>query len=141
MTARTALTPVQLVGDGAISEGSGTSIAGLVSAGATIAAPPGPNRVLLIVNNSYSAAKNVTVRAGGSGVTAAGATAVAVPFEAAAAGDLVVNVAASGTQVIALATSARFTQADGSLSIDFDTAMTGTITVLALPNSHLQDGF
>jgi hypothetical protein len=141
MTARTAITPVQLVPDGAISEGSGTSIAGLVAAGATIAAPPGPNKLVIIVNNSATASKNLTVRAGGNGVTASGGTNPGVPFEAATVGDLVVAVGASGTQVVTPTTSARYTQADGSLSLDFDSGMTGTIWVLQLPNSHIVEGF
>jgi hypothetical protein len=133
MTARTALTPVDLVQDGAVSEGSGTSIAGLVAGGAYIADPPGPNKVFLIVNNSDTAAHNVTVRAGGNGNTAAGGTNPGVPFEAATVGDLVTSVAASGTEVIGPFTTDRFTQADGSLSIDFASGFTGTIWVLQYP--------
>jgi hypothetical protein len=141
MTARTALTPVVLVQDGNVSEGSGTSIAALVSPGATVAAPPGPNHVFLIVNNTATAAHNVTVRAGGNGVTAAGGTAVAVPFEGATVGDLVTSVAASGTQLIGPLTTDRFTQADGSLSIDFDAGTTGSIWVIQPPNRHLAADF
>lgn len=141
MTARTALTPTSLVQDGGVAEGSGTSIAGLVSAGATIAAPPGPNKIFLLVNNSATAAKNVTIRAGGNGNTASGGTNPGVPFEAATVGDLAVSVASSGTSLIGPFTSSRFTQADGSMSIDFDAGTTGTIWVFQMPNQHIVDGF
>jgi hypothetical protein len=141
MTARTQLTPTALVQDGAVAEPAGTSIAGLISAGAYVAAPPGPNKVFLIVSNSATAAFSVTVRAGGNGNTAAGGTNPGVPFEGATLGDLVTSVAASGTQLIGPLTSDRFTQADGTMSIDFAASMTGTIAVIQLPNQHIVDGF
>jgi hypothetical protein len=141
MTARTALTPTALVQDGSVAEGAGTAIAGLVAAGATVASPPGPNKVILLVNNTATASKNVTVRAGGSGNTAAGGTNPGVPFEAATVGDLVTAVSASGTLFIGPLSSARFTQADGSMSIDFDSGTTGTIWVFQLPNQHIVEGF
>ena len=134
MTARTALTPVGLVQDGAVSEGAGTAIAGLVAGGAYVADPPGPFRVFLLVNNSGASAANVTVRAGGSGTTASGGTNPGVPFTDATVGDLVTSVAASGTEVIGPFTTDRFCQADGSLSVDFAGGMTGTIWVFAYPN-------
>lgn len=132
MAARTQLTPVQLTQDGAVSEGAGTAIAGLVADGAYVASPPGPNKILVIVDNSYTAAVDVTLRAGGSGNDAAGNANPGVPFESAALGDLVVSVPASGTYVFWPATTDRFTQADGSMSIDFGAGMTGTIWVLEL---------
>lgn len=131
MTARTALTPVVLVTDGSVSEGSGTALP--PTGGAYILDPPGPNRLFLLVNNTYSAAENVTVRAGGNGVTASGGTNPGVPFEAATVGDLVVSVPSSGTVLIGPFTTDRFTQADGSISIDFAAAITGTIWVLQYP--------
>jgi hypothetical protein len=141
MTARTALTPVQLVQDGSVAEGNGTSIAALVAAGATVASPPGPNRVMLRVNNSDTAAHNVTVRAGGNGVTAAGGANPGVPFEAATVGDLVTSVPASSTVEIGPLTSARFTQADGSMSIDFAAGFTGAIWVLRQPALQIAEAF
>lgn len=141
MTARTALTPTALVQDGAVAEPAGTSIAGLIAAGAYVASPPGPNKVFLIVANTAGAAYAVTVRAGGNGNTASGGTNPGVPFEGAAVGDLVTSVAASGTQMIGPLTSDRFTQADGTMSIDFAASMTGTIAVIQLPNPHIVDGF
>lgn len=132
MTARTVLTPVQQVADGGVALGAGTAIAGLVTPGATV--DPGPKGMKIQVANSDSGGPhNVTVRAGGNGVTASGGTNPGVPFEAATKGDLVVAVPASSTQVITLSESARFTQADGSLSIDFAAGFTGTVWVLAAP--------
>lgn len=137
MTARTQLTPVQMVRDGGVAEGAGTSIAGLVAAGAYVADPPGPNYVFLVVNNSDSSPHNVIVRAGGSGVIASGAAAVAVPFEQATVGDLTQAVANAATEFIGPFTTDRFTQADGSLSIDFSSGFTGTIWVMAMPYNAL----
>jgi hypothetical protein len=131
--ARTALTPVQLVLDGSVAEGAGTAIAGLVAGGAYIADPPGPNHIILIVNNSGAGAANVTVRAGGNGVTVSGGANPGVAFEPATVGDEVTSVAAAGTVVLGPFTTARVTQADGSLSLDFAVGMTGTVWVLALP--------
>ena len=144
MTARTQITPLSLVQDGGVAEGSGTTInSTLVTDGAYIAAPPGPNKVFLIVENTYSSsALNVTVRAGGNGVTASGGTNPGVPFEGATVGDLVVSVAENGgISMIGPFTSDRFTQADGSLSIDFETAFTGTIWAFQLPNLHIAEDF
>jgi hypothetical protein len=134
MTARTAITPTMLVVDGATAEGSGTSIAGLVTGGAYIADPPGPYRVFFLVANSDSgAAHSVTVRAGGNGNTAAGGTNPGVPFEGATVGDLVTSIAASGTELVGPFTTDRFCQADGSLSVDFSAGFTGTIWVYQWP--------
>jgi len=133
MTARTQLTPLQMVQDGGVAEGAGTAIAGLVAGGAYVADPPGPNHLFLIVNNSYTSPETVTVRAGGNGNTASGGANPGVPFEQATVGDLVVTVANSATELIGPLTTGRFTQADGSVSIDFAAALTGTIWVVALP--------
>lgn len=140
MAARTALTPVQLVADNGTSEGSGTSVAGLVSAGATVASggsSPGPFRLVLIANNTAGTSQNVIVRASRSGVDANGNTQTNLPqntvFTHATLGDLTVAVAASGTQVIPIQDTDRFTQDDGSMSIDFSGGFTGTIWVLRLP--------
>lgn len=133
MAARTALTPVAMSENGNVAEGAGTAIAGLVTNGATVADPPGPNKVFLIVNNSAVAAHNVTIRAGGSGNGADGNPAAAVPYAEAKQGDLVCSVAASATDLIGPFETDRFKQADGSLSIDFDATLTGTIWVVQLP--------
>lgn len=136
MTARTALTPVQLVNDNGVAEGAGTSIAGLVAAGATVAAP-GPFRLLVIVTNSDTNPHNLIVRASRSGNDASGNAQTNLPqntvFTQATLGDLTVAVAASATQVVVLETTDRFTQDDGSLSLDFSSGFTGTVWVLRMP--------
>jgi len=137
MTARTALTPIVLGQDGSVALGSGTSIAGLVSGGAYVADPPGPNKVFLLVDNTYSAAENVTVRAGGNGTTASGGTNPGVPFDSAPVGDLVVSCTNGAYTLIGPFTSDRYTQADGSLSIDFASALTGTIWVIQNPENGI----
>jgi len=112
MTARTQITPLSLVQDGGVAEGSGTTI------------------------------NSTLVTDGGNGVTASGGTNPGVPFEGATVGDLVVSVAENGgISMIGPFTSDRFTQADGSLSIDFETAFTGTIWAFQLPNLHIAEDF
>jgi hypothetical protein len=138
--ARTALTPIELVQDGSVAEGSGTPISGLVSGGAYIQDPPGPNQVaLLVANSDGSNAHTVTVRAGGNGVTASGGTNPGVPFSNATLGDLAESVPASGTSWVGPFTSDRYTQADGTLSIDFDSGFTGTIWVIQMPELGIAD--
>jgi hypothetical protein len=143
MAARTALTPVQLVADGNVAAGS----SGTVDAanGNTVAWNPsgspaiwGPNRVLIVVTNGDSASHSITVRASGSGVTAAGATQVNpapsnTVFTQATLGDLTVAVAASATQVIGPLTSDRFAQADGSMSLDWTASTSMSVWIYQLP--------
>jgi hypothetical protein len=137
MAARTAIVPVQLVNDNGVSQGAGTTIAGaLVTNGATIPAP-GPYNILLVVNNTFTSPANITIRASRSGVDAGGNTQANVPgnvvFTAATIGDLVVSVPNAGTVAIPIWTTDRFTQDDGSLSLDFGASMTGTVYVYRLP--------
>jgi hypothetical protein len=137
MTARTALTPVVLVQDGSVALGAGTAIAGLVSGGAYVADPPGPNKVAILIDNTYTAAENVTIRAGGNGNTASGGTNPGVPFDSAPVGDLVVSCPNGAYTFIGPLTTDRYTQADGSLSIDFAGALTGTIWVIQQPENGI----
>lgn len=133
MAARTALTPITLNNDTGTAQGSGTAIAGLVSAGATVPSP-GPYKALVVVNNSGASAANVTIRASRSGVDASGNaqsnSMSNTVFTAATTGDLTVSVAAAATVFIPVTNTDRFTQDDGSMSIDFAAGMTGTIWVL-----------
>jgi hypothetical protein len=138
MTARTALTPTVLVRDSDVADPAGTSIAGLVAGGAYVADFPGPNHVIIRVDNTDSSAHNFTVRAGGNGNTAAGGTNPGVPFEAATVGDLVVSVGATSTAWFGPFTTDRFTQSDGSLSVDFASGFTGTISVFQMPYSGIE---
>lgn len=130
MTARTAITPIALVNDAGVAAGAGTNVD--ASNGMTVASP-GPFNVIVRVDNGDSASHTVTVRAGGSGVTASGAAAVAVPYTQATVGDLVVTVGAGASQFIPIATTDRFTQADGSLSLDFSSATSMKVWVFQLP--------
>lgn len=121
MTARTVLTPIALTRDTGNALGAGTTPD--AANGNTIASP-GPNKLKLLVHNGDTAAHTVTIRASGSGVTAAGAAQVNpapsnTVFTQATLGDLVVSVAASAYAEIGPLTTDRFTQADGSLSIDY----------------------
>lgn len=130
MAARTAITPIALIRDGGVSAGAGTAVD--ATNGMTVAAP-GPYKVLIRVDNGDTASHTVTLRAGGSGVTASGGAAVAVPFTNATVGDLVVTVANAGSQIIEVDTTGRFTQADGSLSLDFSAATAMKVWVFQLP--------
>lgn len=130
MTARAAITPIALVNDAGTAAGAGTSVN--ASAGMTVASP-GPYQVIVRVDNGDASSHTVTVRAGGSGNTASGGAAVATPFTQATIGDLVVTVAAGASQFIPISNTDRFTQADGSLSLDFSSATSMTVWVFQLP--------
>jgi len=131
-TARTVLTPIDLTADSA-------SVITTVAAVATMTVPdPGGFRALIQVTNGSDAAVNVTVRASGNGVNAAGnAQPAAEPWNTvytqSTVGDLVVSVAAGDTVVIPVVTTDRFTQPDGSLSIDFASITDMTVVVLREP--------
>lgn len=124
---RTALTQSLLAPNSNLSDAtSGGSVLGttidstLVSNGATIAAGVSPEHLVLLVSNTTAGAKNVTLRAGNR-------------FQG-GAGDLVLPVAAApGMAWLGPFASARILQADGSLSIDFDSGFTGSIKALKFP--------
>ena len=75
------------------------------------------------VTNSAGAAKNVTVKAGAK-----------PPAVRSGIGDLVVAVAAGADKMLCLE-SARFAQADGSINVDFEAGMTGTISAVSIPKA------
>src|ERR1700683_802451 len=133
MTARTQLSLISQSTNGGQALGSGTSIAGLVAAGAYIADPPGPNGVMFLVENSAGSSQTVTVRAGGNGTTASGSTNPGSPFTEATQTDLQYPVAAGATQWIGPFESDRGTQSAGSLSSDFTAGVHDTIWPLQLP--------
>jgi hypothetical protein len=138
MGARTAITPVALTHDAFTAEGSGNSAD--ATNGNTIA-DPGPNHLLLIIANAGTAARTVTVRASSSGNDATGAAQSSQPWNTvytqATRGDLVVTAAAGTTYVVPPLTSDRFTQPDGSLSLDYDAATGLTVYAFALPYNRL----
>jgi hypothetical protein len=126
--ARTVLTATQLPNNGGVSVG-----AGVVPdhANGNIVASPGPFRSLIIVANSGSAV-NLIVRASGyQGVSTGAANSGYVtgqyqPFATASTGDLTVSLTANVTTVVDFEQDEeRFTQADGSMWLDW-----GTVTNL-----------
>jgi hypothetical protein len=125
--ARTNLPTHSLVPNGAIAAPAGTAIDatnGMNIVFPTTGIPAGPNGadLFLIVNNTYTAAENVTIDAG-----------VNPPAFRNGIGALVVSVGASGTEYIGPFDTARFAQSDGSLNLDFGAAMTGTVTAIIMP--------
>lgn len=123
--ARTAVTPAQLVKDTVVAPTSTTINTTLVTNGVTIAAARF-GRLVIRVANSDTNPHNLLVRAapdvpGNSGAWMAGQ------------GDLTVAVAASSTVELTGVDSARFSQPDGSLLVDFSSGFTGAIETLLRP--------
>lgn len=124
--ARTAIVPRALTKNGNLigTTGATTIDSTLVTAGVTIANVK-PERLLLRVTNTEGSTNTVTVKAGDN-----------PPALRAGQGDLVVTVAAtSGVQFIGPLESDKYLQSDGSLEIDLETGMTGTIDALYWPRS------
>ncbi len=129
---RTTLTAVQLPGTG----GASGSLAAPDATNGNIVASPGPFKALVIVTNTGSAA-SLYVRASGYQGSASGAanasyvTSQYQPFATASTGDLTVALAASETTVVDLdRDTGRFTQADGSMWLDWSTASGLTVMVV-----------
>lgn len=122
--ARTAVVPRALVKNSNLNGATGptTIDSTLVTNGVTIANAK-PERTLIRVANTEGSTNVVTLRAGDN-----------PPALRAGQGDLAVTVAAtSGVQYLGPFESDKYLQDDGSLSIDFESGMTGTIDVLLLP--------
>lgn len=119
---RTAVTPAQGVINGGTAPTSTTIDSTLVTNGVTIADAV-PEKLVIRVNNSATAAKSVIIRAGTS----------LYPAVESGLGDLTVAVGASATVELTALESARFLQPDGSLSIDFASGTTGTLETLYRP--------
>lgn len=103
----------------AIDAANGMNIA--LASGAIPAAPTARNLFLRVANTAASA-KNVIVRAG-----------ALPPAFRSGLGDLTVNVTNATTKWIGPLESSRFSQADGSINVDFDAGTTGTITAFLAP--------
>jgi hypothetical protein len=130
MAARTAIVPIAVVNNNGTAGGVGTAVD--AANGMTVSA--GPFKTLIRVDNTDASSHTFTVRAGGSGVTASGGAAAPTPFTQATVGDATVTVAATtGSQVFWVLDTDRFTQADGSLSIDFAAATGMKIWAYQLP--------
>lgn len=136
MTARTALTPVALARDAGVTNPAAVTVD---AANGNTVADPGPFKVILLVTNTDGSAHTCTVRATGSGVTAAGAAQVNpapsnTVYAQGTVGDLVVSVpATSGSVVIGPFSTDRFAQSDGSLSLDWSSATGMKVAVLRTP--------
>lgn len=133
MAARTALTPVQMVRDGSVTNPTASSVD--ATNGNTVA-DPGPYKVTLLLTNTDGSPHTCTVRATGNGVTASGATQTnpapsGTVYAQSTLGDLVITVpATSGSLVAGPFTTDRFAQADGSLSLDWSSATGMKVAVL-----------
>lgn len=119
--ARTDITPVSRVHNSSIVEPTGTTIdATLVTNGVRIL-KPNTRTIEIVVANTAVADKIVTLKAGNVGGGAIKRS----------QGDLTLTVVATtGVRRIGPLESARFSQADGSLWVDFAAGTTGTIKVI-----------
>jgi hypothetical protein len=117
---RTAVTPAQGTRNGGVTPTSTTIDSTLVTNGVVIA-DADPEKLVIRVANTHSAAHAVTVRAGDT----------IYPAILSGEGDLAVTVAlTSGVTEFAALDSMRFLQSDGSLLIDFATGFTGTLETM-----------
>jgi hypothetical protein len=127
--ARTVLTALQLPGVG----GASAALAAPDATNGNIIASPGPFKALIVVTNTGSA-QSLYVRAGGyQGVPTGAANSGYVidqyqPIATASIGDLTVALAADETTVVDLdQDTGRFTQADGSVWLDWSAATAPTV--------------
>jgi hypothetical protein len=134
--ARTALTATQLANVGGVSAGAGVAPD---ATNGNIVVSPGPFRSLIVIDNTGSSA-SLYIRASGYQGTPTGAansgyvTAQYQPFATASTGDLTVTLTASVYTVVDLEQDPeRFTQADGSLWLDWSTSTDITVLMLQRP--------
>ena len=123
---RTAIVPRALSKNSNLNGATGATTidATLVTNGVTVANAK-PERMLIRVTNTEGSTNTVTIKAGDN-----------PPALRAGQGDLVVTLAATtGVQFIGPFESDKYLQDDGSLSIDFETGMTGAIDILTWPRS------
>lgn len=137
--ARTALTPVSLTRNAGSSLGTGATPD--ATNGNIVAGPVGPFHLGILVLNADSANHNLIVRAGGYQGSATGAansgyvTGQYQPFAQASVGDLTISCLHTGggyTLIEALETD-RFSQADGSLWLDWAASTSMTVWVFQKP--------
>jgi hypothetical protein len=123
---RTAVVPRALTKNSGLNGATGATTidSTLVTNGVTIANAK-PERLLIRVANTEASTNTVTVKAGDNPPALRGGQ-----------GDLVVTVAATtGVQFIGPLESDKYVQADGSLEIDLETGMTGSLDALYWPRS------
>ena len=134
--ARTALTPVNLVRDNGVAQGAGATPDAV---NGNIVAVPGPFNAIIIVKNADASNHTLKLRSASyTGTPAGAANSSMLPtqntvFTQGTVGDLSVTVAAGTTQVVKIATTNRFTQADGSMWLDWDASTSMTVWVLTEP--------
>jgi hypothetical protein len=146
MTARTQLTPVQLVRDSiSVTEAAATSAAATMYIQGVNAASPGSTidlRKLLLRFIIGSTATVVTIRANGNGVNVSGSAQTSpypsnAVFTQGSVGDLVSASTTSATLDVGPLTSDRFIQTDSSgntyLFIDFSQITSVTVLAYELP--------
>lgn len=122
--ARTAVVPRPLVKNSNLigTSGATTIDSTLVTNGVTVANAK-PEQMLIRCTNTEGSTNVLTVRAGDN-----------PPALRAGQGDLTVTLAATtGVQYMGPFESDKVLQADGSMEIDFETGMTGSIDILYFP--------
>ena len=123
--ARTAVTYTPLVPNSHLTSPAGTTIDATLVTNGVVINNVDPEHTVIRVNNTATAGKNVTVKAG-SGTQA----------WMAGQGDLVQQVGANtGSEFLGPFTSARFQQDGSMMFIDFESGFTGSITVLRVPKA------
>lgn len=120
---RTAVTPAKAVRNGGVAMTATTINSTLVTAGVTVAAPANLDKFLIRVANSDTNPHNVIMKAGGD----------LTPAWMSGQGDATLAVAASSTEYFGPFDSARFLQADNSVSVDFSSGFTGSLEIVQLP--------
>jgi hypothetical protein len=137
MTARTALTAVQLSRVGGVAQGAGATPD---ATNGNSAVSPGPFRSIIIVKNADGSSHSCIIRASGyAGVPTGAANSGYVagqyqPYATASRGDLTVVVTNGTSQVIDLeGDDERFTQPDGSLWLDWTASTSMTVWILQRP--------
>jgi hypothetical protein len=119
--ARTLLTVTDLVANASVAEPAGNAVD--VANGHYVPGSVPLEELVIDVNQTFAGAKNITIKAGAN-----------PPALAAGQGDLVIAINAA-TRRIGPFTSARFSQADGSLWIDLEAGTTGTIKAIHMPRT------
>jgi hypothetical protein len=137
MAARTVLTAVQLPNVGGVAQGAGATPDAV---NGNIVASPGPFKSLVIAKNADSSSHSLIIRASGyQGVPSGAANSGYLsgqyqPYATASRGDLTVVVVNGTTQVVCFdVDTERFTQADGSLWLDWTASTSMTVSVVQRP--------
>jgi hypothetical protein len=124
--ARTALTPVVLTANTVVADPAGTALDATNDHYFTATEPT--HEYVIRVTNTTSTTKTVQLKAGDN-----------PPADASGQGDLTLSLTDGSstptTKWYGPFSSARFLQNDGTVSIDVDASMTGTITVFRIPRN------